>query len=341
MSSFPRLIVLANSGLLIGTMFFGGYAAGLNLRAIHLNPGKPEGIAASQITRTTLGDADHTKGQSATSTTGQIASTQTSDTTATTSTITGSTTGTTASSTTGSTTSTASPSSGIATTAEKFSDIEKTDRRLVPSLIAAANAGVLDVSADNLFHPNDPVTRADFTRWMVRTKQIPKVTAEAQSYADVAKDNKYFEDIETATSNQMVQGYPRKGSSEKDFKPDNFITREEFAVMYGTFSGKRSRAEKLAETDIKDYLRYDSKTSSICPAAYRDEGEIDDWARKWVAIAQQTGVIDQAFDCAPNNSEDPKRYLHPQKRMTRAEAVNILVKLYGVSAQSSMKDKEK
>lgn len=336
MSSFPRLIVLANSGLLIGTMFFGGYAAGLNLRAIHLNPGKPEGIAASQITRTTLGEADHTKGQSATSTTGQMASTQTSGTTATTSSTTGSTT-----STTGSTTSTASTSSGIATTAEKFSDIEKTDRRLVPSLIAAANAGVLDVSADNLFHPNDPVTRADFTRWMVRTKQIPKVAAEAQSYADVEKDNKYFEDIETATASQMVQGYPRKGSSEKDFKPDNFITREEFAVMYGTFSGKRSRAEKLAETDIKDYLRYDSKTSSICPAAYRDEGEIDDWARKWVAIAQQTGVIDQAFDCAPNNNEDPKRYLHPQKRMTRAEAVNILVKLYGVSAQSSMKDKEK
>lgn len=325
MSSFPRLVVLANAGLLIGTCFFAGYAGGVNVRAIRLDPGKPEGIAAQHITKTETGDADHSKGEVATAVTGS------------TSTTTGST-GT--SSGTTSQTSTAS-SSGVATTAEKFSDIEKTDRRLVPSLIAAANAGVLDVSADNLFHPNDPVTRADFTRWMVRTKQIPKVAAEAQSYADVAKDNKYYDDIETATASQMVQGYPRKGSSEKDFKPDNFITREEFAVMYGTFSGKRSRAEKLAETDIKDYLRYDSKTSSICPAAYRDEGEIDDWARKWVAIAQQTGVIDQAFDCAPNNNEDPKRYLHPQKRMTRAEAVNILVKLYGVSAQSSMKDKEK
>jgi len=336
MSSFPRLIVLANAGLLIGTCFFGGYAGGINVRAIRLDPGKAEGVAAHQITRTETGDADHSKGQSASSTTGQTAST-TGTTSQTVATTTASTTG----STTSSTTSTANTSSGIATTAEKFSDIEKTDRRLVSSLIAAANAGVLDVSADNLFHPNDPVTRADFTRWMVRTKQIPKATAEAQSYADVAKDNKYFDDIETATASQMVQGYPRKGSSEKDFKPENFITREEFAVMYGTFSGKRSRAEKLAESDIKDYLRYDSKTSSICPSAYRDEGEIDDWARKWVSIAQQTGVIDQAFDCAPNNSEDPKRYLHPQKRMTRAEAVNILVKLYGVSAQSSMKDKEK
>ncbi len=324
MSSFPRLVVLANAGLLIGTCFFGGYAAGINVRAIRLDPGKPEGIAATHVTRTETGDADHTKGQSA-SPSGQISTS-----------ITGNTT-----STTNTTSSAPGTSSGIATTAEKFSDIEKTDRRLVPSLIAAANAGVLDVSADNLFHPNDPVTRADFTRWMVRTKQIPKAPAEAQSYADVSKDNKYFDDIETATASQMVQGYPRKGSTEKDFKPDNFITREEFAVMYGTFSGKRSRAEKLAETDIKDYLRYDSKTSSICPAAYRDEGEIDDWARKWVAIAQQTGVVDQAFDCAPNNNEDPKRYLHPQKRMTRAEAVNILVKLYGVSAQSSMKDKEK
>lgn len=337
MSSFPRLAVLLNSGLFIGTCFFAGYAGGLNLKAIRLNPGAPEGIQAPRVTHTGGGsesvsvETKTQQGQMAGTPAGSSADVN-STTVATATSATSSTTGTTGSSTS---------HSEVATTAEKFSDIEKTDRRLVPSLIAAANAGVLDVSADNLFHPNDPVTRADFTRWMVRTKQIPKVTAESQSYADVAKDNKYFEDIETATASQMVQGYPRKGSSEKDFRPENFITREEFAVMYGTFSGKRSRAEKLVEKDIKDYLRYDSKTSSPCPSGYRDEGEIDDWARKWVAIAQQTGVLDQAFDCAPNNYEDPKRYLHPQKRMTRAEAVNILVKLYGVSAQSSMKDKDK
>lgn len=328
----PRLAVLLNCGLFIGTCFFGGYAGGLNMKAIRLSAGAEAKLNATESTPTTSSEAT-----SASSSTPSASSSQ--STTPATNTV--------ASSSMPSTASTASSSSSstgkseIATTAEKFSDIEKTDRRLVASLVAAANAGVLDVSKDNLFHPNDPVTRADFTRWMVRTKQIPAVTAETQSYADIPKDHKYFEDIETATSSQMVQGYPRKGSSEKDFKPDQFITRQEFAVMYGTFSGKRSRAEKLQEKDIKDYLRYDSKTSSVCPAAYRDEGEIDDWARKWVAIAQQTGVIDQAFDCAPNNYEDPKRYLHPQKRMTRAEAVNILVKLYGVSAQSSMKDKEK
>ncbi len=331
MSKIPRLAVLLNCGLFIGTCFFGGYAGGLNIRAIHLNPGAEAKLNAGESTPTTSRPASDSSSSTPTSSSVQTTSPSASTTSIATST-------TPASST--SSTSTTSKSE-IATTAEKFSDIEKTDRRLVASLVAAANAGVLDVSKDNLFHPNDPVTRADFTRWMVRTKQIPKVAAETQSYADIGKDHKYFEDIETATASQMVQGYPRKGSTEKDFKPDQFITRQEFAVMYGTFSGKRSRAEKLPEKDIKDYLRYDSKTSSVCPSAYRDEGEIDDWARKWVAIAQQTGVIDQAFDCAPNNYEDPKRYLHPQKRMTRAEAVNILVKLYGVSAQSSMKEKDK
>lgn len=352
MSSFPRLSQLIIAGLLIADTFFLAYAGGLNFRAIHLNPGVAAGLNAKK-TITVTKDSD--KNGSGTASNSSSAS---SDKTATSSSSGASDQNSTPSSTQNSSTSsttTATDTStiagaGSATTAattgtdtgnSKFKDLEKTEDRLVDSLKKAAAAGVLDTTDDKLFHPNDPVTRADFTRWMVRIKQIPESAPETPSYADMESDNPYFNDVEAATAAMMVQGYPRKGSKEKDFKPEQFITRQEFAVMYGTFSGKRGRAEKLTAKDEKEFLRYDPQTSSTSPYGYKDEGEIDDWARRWVAVAQQTGVLEQAFDCNPTASYSEKyRLFHPQQRMTRAEAVNILVKLYGLSAKKNVKEEK-
>ena len=137
----------------------------------------------------------------------------------------------------------------------------------------------------------------------------------------------------------MVQGYTVKGKPQKVFKPEQFITRQEFAVMYGTFSGKRGRAEKLSKADIDNYLRYNVAQSSFGTLAYKDVGDVDDWAKKWVAVSQQAGVLDQCFDASPYQSDKDKTYLRPQEKMTRAEAVNILVKLYGIQSRAVVQDK--
>lgn len=223
-------------------------------------------------------------------------------------------------------------------TSKGFTDIKSTDARLVPSVTQAADAGILDPTEDKRFRPNEPVTRADFTRWMVRVRQVQPIVAAKPTYNDVNATNKYFPDIEGATRAMMVQGYNVKGSSGKEFKPDNFITRQEFAVMYGTFSGKRGRAEKLSKDEVEKYLRYDPSATTYGTTSFKDVGDVDDWARKWVAVAQQAGVLEQAFAVSPYDKNDDEKYLRPQQKMTRAEAVNILVKLYGLQSKSAVQE---
>jgi hypothetical protein len=217
----------------------------------------------------------------------------------------------------------------------KFTDLGETDERLKAAVTQAAEAGIIDPTKDEKFRPNDPVTRAEFTRWMVRVRQTPITSSStAQTYQDVEPFTKYFDEIEGATKAIMVQGYNIKGSKAKEFKPEQHITREEFAVMYGTFSGKRGRAEKLNKEEIEKYLKYDPDKSTYGALTYQDAGDIDDWARKWVAVANQAGVLEQAFDVTPYAADGAKKLLHPQQKMTRAEAVNILVKLYGIHSRN-------
>lgn len=224
------------------------------------------------------------------------------------------------------------------TSSKSFSDLTNTDERLQKSLKDAADAGILDPTQDKQFRPNDPVTRADFTRWMVRTRQIPQATPATPTYSDVDAQNPYFGEIEGATKEMLMQGYTVKNSPQKSFKPDQNITRQEFAVMYGTFSGKRGRAEKLTKEEIEQYLRYNPSASEYQAVTFKDVGDVDDWARKWVAVANQAGVLGQCFDVNPYSTTEDKRYFHPLQMMTRAEAVNILVKLYGLQSRTVVQD---
>ena len=222
---------------------------------------------------------------------------------------------------------------------KSFSDLSATNSRLQPSLTRAAEAGILDPAQDRKFRPNDPVTRADFTRWMLRVRQVQPMRPTNATYSDVQPSSPYYSEIEGATQAMMVQGYTVKDKPQKAFKPDQFITRQEFAVMYGTFSGKRGRAERLSQPDIDRYLRYDTSVSNFGKSTYRDVGDVDDWARRWVAVAQQAGVLGQCFDVDPYSADAEKTYFRPQEKMTRAEAVNILVKLYGIQSRTAVDEK--
>lgn len=232
-----------------------------------------------------------------------------------------------------------SPPATVAPASKNFTDLASTEGRLQSSLTKAAQAGILDPTQDNKFRPNDPVTRAEFARWMVRVRQVPLADSSSPTYSDVPATSPYFGEIEGATKAMMVQGYTVKDKPQKEFKPDQFITRQEFAVMYGTFSGKRGRAEKLSKSDIEKYLRYNVSQSNFGNLTYKDVGDVDDWARKWVAVAQQAGVLLQCFDTDPYTGEKEKTYLRPQEKMTRAEAVNILVKLYGIQSRTAVQEK--
>lgn len=214
-----------------------------------------------------------------------------------------------------------------------FEDLKTTDARLQETVTKAAEVGIIDPVKDKRFRPNEPVTRGDFTRWMVRIRQVALLSPAQSTYCDLERFNPYYDEIEGATEARLVQGYVLKGQPQKAFKPLQHITREEFCVLYGTFSNKRSRAEKLSTEEIDKYLCYNPSTSGFGTTTYTDAGEIDDWARKWVAVAHQAGVLEQSFATSPYADKPDAKYFHPLEKMTRAEAVNILVKLYGLQAR--------
>lgn len=307
MSTFINILIAI---LAVVDAFFVSYAVGLNVRSVKV-PDQSLAPRAAEVS---------------TSTTTQTTTTDTSATDA--------------SATDAS--ATASSATGTSSTqgASSFTDLTQTDARLQPSLQKAADAGILDFTKDKQFRPNDPVTRADFTRWMVRTRQTPLEKPDTPTYSDVDASNPYYQEIEGASKAMMVQGYNVKGKPQKSFKPDQYITRQEFAVMYGTFSGKRGRAEQLKKEDIDKYLRYNPASSKSETVTFKDVGDVDDWALKWVAVANQAGVLEQCFDVNPSSETVDKKYLHPQQQMTRAEAVNILVKLYGAQSRAAVQEKD-
>ncbi len=324
MSSFPRFSQLIIACLVIANGYFVGYALGLNLHGTRLNRGVASSINKAQAVSAKPGaaatDSSGTPGKSADQGNGKGSAGS--------SAAAGDNASGDGSGKKGTSNAGADTTSGGGKT--KLSDSESVDSRLADSLQKASEAHLISNSADGLFHPDDPVTRAAFARWLVQIKQPPSAVPSKPTYADVSAGDPYYKDIESATTAHLMEGYSKKGEK-RQFKPNELITREQFAQLYVNFSGKSSRVEKLTDKEIKEGLRYDPDQTQTSAFGYKDEGEIDDWARPYVAVAQQAGVLDQAFDCNPGSVDEKKRFLHPQKKITRAEALNILIKLYGIA----------
>ena len=217
-----------------------------------------------------------------------------------------------------------------------FSDLSLAPSRLQGVLNQAAQTGLLEATANKKFRPNDAVTRGQFTQWLMRVRQLKPASPVAATYADVATDDPCYNDIEGATAANLVDGVAVKGSSRKSFQPLKPVTREDFAVMYGIFSGKNARVEEMTKDEEEQNLRFDPNKSTVGTITYKDEGDIGESARKSVALAQRAGVLEQAFEINPYDESMEKRYLHPHQNLSRAEAVNILVKLYGLPAKSAV-----
>jgi hypothetical protein len=216
-----------------------------------------------------------------------------------------------------------------ATSHNDFDDLYVPDDITTSNMILAADAQVLDDDEEHLFRPDEPVSRADFVRWMVRVRELKPTKTDHVTYEDVKSDHPYHREIEAATRAGYIQGYLVEGAAQKEFRPDSGITRQEFAAMYCTFTGKRARAEKLSRKDIQKYLLSNTHETEVGHNTYLDVGDVSDWAYRWVAVAHQAGALKQAFNVDPYYYDDQSAYLRPNTKMTRAEAINILITLFG------------
>jgi len=140
---------------------------------------------------------------------------------------------------------------------------------------------------DGSFKPEEFVTRAEFVR-MVNNLFEYTQTAEIP-FVDTVEDNWYYKEIQKAFKADYIIGV-----SETQFAPDDYITREEAAIIIArilNIKGNESGAD-----------------------VFIDNSQISSWAKEYVGTASELQLIKGYED----NS------FKPQNNIKRSEAVTLL-----------------
>lgn len=145
--------------------------------------------------------------------------------------------------------------------------------------------------SDNLFAPNQSITRAEFAVLIARALGLDTSTNESNPFSDVAGNAWYAAEVSKVTAINIVTGDNGK------FRPNDNISRQEMAVML-------SRAYSYTGTS----------TSAAGEISYTDKGSIASWAYNGVTqmsnLKMMSGYPDGSFGGTKNS--------------TRAEATKTL-----------------
>lgn len=162
---------------------------------------------------------------------------------------------------------------------------------------AIAALDIISAVDTNYFRPLSYVSRAEFTRAIVKAANIaekPVGRTQELLFDDVEKNHPYFSFINTAVGYGIISG-----TGEKKFSPDDYLTRAQAATII-------VRAMGLEE----------STTASATKTTFADDYKIPAWSKKSINIARGMGII----------SGDEDNMLEPDKLMTRAEVSEMINK---------------
>ncbi|WP_394218226.1 S-layer homology domain-containing protein [Halobacillus trueperi] len=127
---------------------------------------------------------------------------------------------------------------------------------------ALIDAGIMEGYGDGRYGPDDKVTRAQFTTFIVRAldiqygeEEIAEVGAsESNDYGDVDPGKWYYPYVLAATEEGLIQGYPNG-----NFGPTDYITRQDMAMIIvsaAEMKGVISEAEALDFEDSDEIKPY-------------------------------------------------------------------------------------
>jgi hypothetical protein len=162
---------------------------------------------------------------------------------------------------------------------------------------------IVDGMTETEFAPEASVTRAQFTALLTRALGLDSAKAGgvdgSVAFDDVPADAWYRSSVGAAYRVGIVGGV-----SDREFAPDEPITREQMAVMllgaYNRLTGK-TLADSATTQETK----------------FADEGAVSAWARESVRLAASLSLMDGSDDGA----------FHPQQSATRAQAAAVIFRL--------------
>lgn len=163
------------------------------------------------------------------------------------------------------------------------------------------------------FLPEEEMSRAMLCTvlWRLTGEELTRTTVTAEGnvkivpryvkkFWDMKEEDWYTNYISWANKNDIINGY-----TEREFRPDESVTREQVAVIFHNYL---KNYKLVRNFDI--YLTNE-------PITYTDEANIADWAKEQVAIMQQIGLMNGR----PDGSFDP------QGTVTRAEVAVMIQRL--------------
>ena len=164
----------------------------------------------------------------------------------------------------------------------------------------AYEEGWMNGTSATAFSPNSEITRGMIVTILHRLEQTP--AAEAASFTDVAAGSYYADAVAWAAANDIVKGY-----SERQFGPNDPITREQLATILYNYANHKGY-ETTASADL---------------SGFGDASQISAYAQTALQWANGAGIINGMAD----------NTLQPQGSATRAEAATMLVRFQSNIAQ--------
>jgi peptidoglycan/xylan/chitin deacetylase (PgdA/CDA1 family) len=149
--------------------------------------------------------------------------------------------------------------------------------------------GYLKMYEDGTFRPNEPVTRAEFVSMVNKLFQLTDV--EHIDFLDIAEDDWFYEGIAIAVKAGYITG-----DGNKNFRPQEPITREEASTMLGRLI-------------VNESSHQDDGTFS-----YTDVSLVSDFAKEYINFFVRHELIEGYYD----------KTLKPEQPLSRAEAVVLL-----------------
>ncbi|MNZ74829.1 Endo-1,4-beta-xylanase A precursor [compost metagenome] len=153
---------------------------------------------------------------------------------------------------------------------------------------------------DDLYNPNQAITRAEFAAIIVRAMGL-KADRGATPFSDVRSSDWYSGAVQTALAYELINGY-----EDGTFRPQQQITREQAMVMIARAMEMTGLSDQLPAQDANEVLQ-----------AYDDAKQVSVWARDSVADVLQAGII-----TGRSSSQ-----LAPQAFISRAEVAVIVQRL--------------
>lgn len=157
-----------------------------------------------------------------------------------------------------------------------------------------ARLGIAGGYQDGSFKPNNTITRAEFTKMLVKSLGLTDALSGPAKFSDVASGKWYFGSIQAAAAAGLISG-----DASGTFRPNANITRQEMAIVLVKALGMAEAAQ--------------SKANVV--TTFKDDKTIAQWARGFTVTAVENGLV---------NGYPADNTFKPVNRATRAEACTMI-----------------